>query len=70
MKFRHKIGKFFNFFRFSNFDFSVFNFDFSVFNFEVTFFSLLQGPSKCAYMSIFLGMIFLIYEHYLWQVSC
>ena len=63
MKFRHKIGKFFNFFRFSNFDFSVFNF-------EVTFFSLLQGPSKCAYMSIFLGMIFLIYEHYLWQVSC
>ena len=51
------------YFRFSNFDFSVFNF-------EVRFFSLLQGISKYACISNeCIGMIFLFYEHCLSQVS-
>ena len=52
-----------NFFRFFS------NFDLSILNFEVTLFSLLQGLSKCACISIFFGMIFLFYEHCLSQVS-
>ena len=39
MKFRHKIWRLLNFFRFSNLDFSIFKFDFSVFNFDFTIFN-------------------------------
>ena len=63
LKLRNKIWRSLIFFpRFSSFDFSIFNY-------EVTFFSLLQGLSKCACVSIFFLMIFLIYEHCLSQVS-
>ena len=51
------------------FFFRFFNFDFSIFNVEFIFFSLLQRFSKCAYISNFSGNIFLLYEHCLWQSS-
>ena len=61
MKFKHKIGRFLIFFRFSNFDFSIFNF-------KVTFLQFITRSYKVHMHLDFFGMIFLFCEHCLSQI--